>query len=471
MTISLEMVTFLLVSILSVVALVRAVSRGLVVESSIAWVLAIVAFPGIGAILFILLATPAVGHTRRLKVSRREAARGSFDGHQPGVPLTPDPHGIASLAARVTGLHTMPGNEVLLMVEDLQAFEAIESALESAEKTIWSEYYLVRNDETGRRFLDCLARKARQGVEVRLIYDAVGSRGIDPERLKSIEDAGGFVSAFLPLNPFSRRWSLHLRNHRKLVIIDGQTAFTGGMNVGDEYSGRGRASGRLHYRDTHLELRGPAVADLEQVFVEDWAFATDEIVEIRHALPAPRGAADVTIIPSGPDQAINASGMLYFALITAARQRVYLTCPYFLPDQSTVTALTSAALRGVDVRIMLPLKCDVPLVGPAARAYYASLVNAGVRIFEYRPSMHHAKTVAIDGTWAIVGSANVDFRSFRLNFELSALVRDPEFVGLLETAFLEDQVSSREISHEELHNLSLLDRILQGTARLLSPIL
>ncbi|MBI4862228.1 MAG: cardiolipin synthase [Candidatus Riflebacteria bacterium] len=305
-----------------------------------------------------------------------------------------------------------------------------------------------------------------------MIYDAVGSLNIDHSRLEAIQAAGGRVEAFLPLNPLRRRWSVHLRNHRKLIVVDGTRGFTGGMNVGDEYSGRARRKGATHYQDTHIDIRGPAVADLEMTFIEDWAFSTGEVLDVH---PPPQremnGTSIVSLVPSGPDQEFNPNEMVYFAGIASARQRVLLTCPYFVPHGSILQALVSAALRGVDVRVMVPEKCDVMIVGPAARASFPFLLRGGVRIFEYRSSMLHAKTMVVDGLWAVVGSANVDFRSFRLNFELGTLVYDPQLARSLENCFVADQASSQEVSLEALSRKSYAERLWEQTARLLSPVL
>ncbi|MGH9360340.1 MAG: cardiolipin synthase, partial [Thermoanaerobaculia bacterium] len=327
-----------------------------------------------------------------------------------------------------------------LLTENDRAFESVERAIGEARRSIWAEFYLIRNDETGRLFLDLLARRAREGLEVRLLYDAFGSFWLDAGLLRGIRRAGGRAEAFLPLNPLRRRWAIHLRNHRKMVIADGEAGFTGGMNMGDEYSGRARRrGGQRHFRDTHLELRGPAVADLAQIFAEDWYFATGE--ELRPSPPPapPPGAGSVVAkLPSGPDQDQNASGLVYFSAIASARRRCYVTSPYFIPDAGTSRALVSAALRGVDARVLVPGRSDVALVGPAARSFYPQLVPAGVRVFEYQPRMLHAKTMAVDGAFSVVGSANVDMRSFRLNFEVGALILDSGFARDLEGRFLAD---------------------------------
>ena len=468
-----ELAIGLLVTALDVAAIARAVYRAHGVERTLAWILAIIAFPGVGAAAYLLAASPSVRLTTSRKQRAAHALQRQTCAEVPGE-LAQD-CAVLQLSSQLTGLTPSTGNRVTLLAESDAAFEQIESALGAARDRIYAEYYLIRRDNTGHRFLDLLAARARDGVEVKLLYDAVGSLGVDSDRLATIRQAGGRAEVFLPVNPFGRRWSVHLRNHRKLIAVDGQVGFTGGMNVGDEYSGRARRRGGLHFRDSHLALTGPSVLDLEQVFLEDWAFATDE--KLSPSAPSPSAEASqagrsvVSIVPSGPDQERNASEMVYFSGVASARTRVFLTSPYFIPAEPLLYALSSAALRGVDVRILVPARPDVVLVGAAARSYYRRLIRSGVRIFEYLPSMLHAKTLAVDGSWGIVGSANLDLRSFRLNFELGAVVRDADFAAELEQRFFTDLEQSREVTPERLAARGRLRRFGDGIAWLFSPLL
>lgn len=459
---------------LDVYAIVLAVTRGQGVERTLAWLFAIIAFPGAGAIAYLSLANPSVRRAKKRKRIRAAVVR-TLIASRTRAQQSPQrllEESILNLAASLTGLPPSVGNSAELLAEDYQAFEQIEGALRNAKRSIWVEYYIISRDVTGDRFLDILLSKAREGVEVRLIYDAVGSLGIDAKRLKAIKAAGGKVEAFLPVNPLRRRWSVHLRNHRKMIIVDGETAFTGGMNVGDEYSGRARRKGKVYFHDTHLKLRGPAVGDLAQTFAEDWSFSTGDTLEpMPHPIPIEGASSIISIVPSGPDQEHNANGMVYFAGIAFARERVYLTSPYFIPDEPTVRALISAAMRGVDVRVLVPARSDVRLVGPAARSYFPVLVRGGVRVFEYQPSMLHAKTMVVDGTWGIVGSANVDIRSFMLNFELGTLVFDPAFAALLEKRFITDLENSAKVTARDMEQRSFMRKLKDGAIRLLSPLL
>ncbi len=459
--------------VIDAIAILRAVTRAHGVQATLAWLLAIVAVPGLGAMLYLTLANPSIRRTTRRMSARRRSLRsgaGYKRASASGVtPLDPSVEPVFALALNTTGLTPTFGSRVDHLAEDARAFELLEKALETATQSIWAEYYIVQNDVTGRRFLDVLAERARNGVEVRFLYDAVGSYRIDGKHTRAIRDAGGRVEAFLPINPLRRRWAVHLRNHRKIVIVDGETGFTGGMNIGDEYSGRARRRGRESFRDTHLRLHGPAVADLSQIFVEDWAYATGETLEPpkRSALSS-SGTSAVAIVPSGPDQDLNATQLVYFTAINAARSRLWLASPYFIPEEAILTALLAAAMRGVDVRLLAPARSDVPVASHAARSYYPPLARAGARIFEYLPAVMHAKTLLVDDCLALVGSANVDIRSFAFNFEVSALIYDPAFAGSLARRFEQDLAQSREY---EDGKISFGQRLVQGLARLLSPLL
>jgi len=453
---------------LDVTAMVRALIRGHGVASTLAWILAIVAFPGVGATAYLFLANPSI----RRAIRRKTAALGRPLAQALSDVLSGNgERQLARLIGRLTNLRASANNQIDLLVEDEEAFGQIEADLASAKETIWAEYYIVKKDETGRRFLEALRARAQAGVKVRLLYDGLGSLGLDGACLKAIRAAGGKVEPFLPLNPLRRRWAVHLRNHRKLIIVDGQVVFTGGMNVGDEYSGRSRRQGNQHFRDTHLRIQGPAVRDFAVVFAEDWKFATDEVLRLPERQSGGRGQAVVCPLPSGPDQIHNASAHTFFAGIMAARQHCFITTPYFIPDEPTIRALITSAKSGVDVRVLLPARNDLRIVGLAARSFYRQLVHGGVRVFEYQPSMLHSKSMVVDERWGIVGSANVDMRSFRLNFEVGAVFFDPALTQEMSRRFLADLAASREITVGSLRRLGLGGRVLQGIARLLAPLL
>jgi len=460
--------------LLDLYAIFRAISRSHGVESTLAWIFAIVAFPGFGAVAYILFANPSIKSTSRRKRLSTNAVREALNARIP-VFTTQEQGSVFHLSSAITGLLPTEGNHVELLTENKSAFDQIKQAIDKAKHFIWAEYYIINNDETGHAFLEHLAEKAKNGVQVLLLYDAVGSLGIDADRLSRIKVSGGETVAFLPVNPLKRRWSLHLRNHRKIIIVDGVIGFTGGMNIGNQYSGRlKRKKKETLFRDTHLKLQGPAIGDLLQIFMEDWKFATGHTLKYQYtpSSPTEKGQSVVAVVPSGPDQKhYNASSLVYFVGITSAKKYCYLSTPYFIPDAPTVRALISAAARGVDVRILVPEKSDIFIVGPAARSYYTILIHSGVRIYEYQHSMLHAKSLAVDEEWGIVGSANADIRSFRLNFELGVIIADKLFMNLLMDRFFQDFRQSREVKVEDIMKRNYRTRLWEGMCRLLSPLL
>jgi cardiolipin synthase len=470
---------------LDVVALVHAVTRHLGVASTLAWIFFILFLPGVGALAYFLLASPRIRTTRRRKRLAGEAVRAAIRRSLGKEPLpaevdhaSPLARSVLFLGTRLTGLPPRAGNRVELLPDNELAFRSKADAVRGAIRSVWAEYYIVEDDATGRGFIDGLSERARAGCDVRLLYDAVGSSDIPDESLEALREAGGKTEAFLPLNPLRRRWSAHLRNHRKLLVVDESIGFTGGMNVGDEYAGGSRilsgssAGGRNRpWRDAHLKIEGPAVFDLATVFAEDWTFAAGErLVPSSIPMPLPGGSV-VAVLPSGPDQSANANAHTFFAALSGALERCWLTTPYFVPDEPTVRALSNAAYRGVDVRVLVPAESDVRVAQAAGRFFYGPLLRSGVRIFEYLPAVLHAKTVVVDGSWALVGSANLDFRSFTLNFELGALVFDHSFAARLEERFTKDLADSRPVTLAEVEGRPFVERARLGLARLVAPLL
>jgi cardiolipin synthase len=307
---------------------------------------------------------------------------------------------------------------------------------------------------------------ARSGIEVRVLVDDVGSRSAGRRFWKPLIEAHGQVGRFLRVNPISRWLFLNRnnRNHRKIVVVDGRVAFIGGVNVGGE---------RL--RDTHIRLEGPVAARLQEVFAEDWFHATNVDLTAPHYFPPPAhlGEQRVQILASGPDDGrSHAIETIYFAALSLTRKRAWLTTPYFIPNATLAAALRTAALRGVDLRLLVPRTSDLPFVYHAARSFFPELLEAGVAIYEYPDAATlHAKTATVDGCWATVGSANFDLRSFRLNFEANAVVYGPSLATELERVFERDLSRSRRLDIREFENRGFVERVFEGAARLVAPLL
>ena len=314
-----------------------------------------------------------------------------------------------------------------------------------------------------------MTRACRRGVEVRLLLDDVGSRSARKGFFQDLTAAGGRVERFLPVNPLSRQLALNNRNHRKIAVVDGNTGFTGGMNIGDDYAGLGEP-----FRDLHARISGPVVHSLQEVFCQDWYHACGEDLVSAVYFPRITGSGGVwaQLLASGPsDERWRAIHTLLFAAINLAQQQVWIETPYFVPDSPIVMALQTAALRGVDVRLLLPGRSDHPLVLHAGRSFLDQLLAAGVRVFEVQDTMPHAKTVTIDGVFSTLGSANMDQRSFRLNFEANLFFYGGEVAAEMERDFLSLCIKATEVTALKRQGISKRQRIFEGIGRVLAPLL
>jgi cardiolipin synthase A/B len=434
---------------------------------TIAWLLALILLPPFGAIIFWFFGRNRVLRSARprLRLAReRQAEQQLPDLSCVGKKLIP----LARTSWQLAGAPVTLGNQVDVLLDAEQTYPAKLQAIAGATRSIDAAYYIFSDDETGRLFRDALVAAAERGVRVRLLVDALGSLGVG-KFLRPIKRAGGDVRHFLPMSLW-QGWSLNLRNHRKILVVDGHTGFTGGLNIGDAYLGTGATHGR--WRDTHLRLRGPAVANLAEVFADDWAFVRRRPPETIPPVPMePGGLHSVQIVPSGPDDRAEAIFNVFFTAISTAVSSIDLTTPYFIPDMAIMVALKSAALRGVQVRMIVPEHSDQPLTATASRSYAEELMNVGIQIFRFLPGMIHAKAMIIDGAFATVGTANMDVRSFRLNFEVNALIYGGGAVESLKRSFESDLAESELIDAKRFGTRSFWPRAAEGAARLLSPLL
>lgn len=440
--------------------------------STVAWCLVVLLMPVFGALLFWVF-----GYNYLLKrVRHQRGAHGTRRRHHPSSPaLSPEAdqteHHLGELAERVEAYPMKAGNAVVVYHEMTDAFTVLLEAIESARHYIHLEYFILRSDDTGERLLQLLARKAKEGVEVRLLYDAMGSLHLKGRSLRPLREAGGQIAAFLPLNPFHSLIRVNLRNHRKITVVDGRVGFTGGMNIGDEYLGKSPVLG--YWRDSFVRLEGPVVADLQRVFSEDWQFARRETLSEEKYAPEqpPAGDVCVQIADSGPDQEVNTIREIYFMAIVSARRRLWIASPYLVPDSGLFDALRAARYRGVDVRILTLLRPDHYISYYAGLYYAAELLPYGVKIYLYRKGMMHAKVMVADEGWGMVGSANLDNRSLHLNFEIGCMLHDAGQVAQLSAAYQRDLDDAEPLNREMLERRSLASRALENACRLFTPAL
>ncbi len=382
---------------------------------------------------------------------------------------------LAALLLRDGSSPLTGGNRVRVLVNGEQKFPEVLEAVSAARHHIHLEYYIFEEKGIGEALAQLLIRKAAEGVAVRLIYDDFGSHGLGARFRRRLREAGVEAYPFFKVFFFFLANRLNYRNHRKIIVVDGQTAFVGGINVSDRYVNGPDRLPRKYWRDTHLRIDGPGVQYLQYLFFCDWRFcsgaplAPDE--RYFPPLPEENGGQVVQIAASGPDSEMPTILFSILQAISLATREILITTPYFIPGEGLVDALRIAALSGIAVKILVPLRSDTRLVNLAARSYYGDLMRAGVEIYQYTRGFVHAKTMVTDGNVAIVGTANMDFRSFDLNFEVNAVVYDGAVAGQLRDIFLADLEHARRIDPQRWQDRSLYRQLAERTARLVSPLL
>jgi len=370
-----------------------------------------------------------------------------------------------------SGLAEMPylrGNDVDLLIDGEATFASIMDGIDAAEEYILVQFYIVRDDELGRELKQHLLAKASAGVKVWFMYDEIGTRGLDTY-WKELRDAGVVVNSFHSTRGPSNRFQLNFRNHRKIVVVDGKVGWVGGHNVGDEYMGRDPDF--PNWRDTHVRIAGPAALELQLSFLEDWRWATNDLLKLDWTPhPADEGDATVLIVPTGPADRLETCSLLYQQAIHGAKKRVWIASPYFVPDEGVTAALQLAALRGVDVKVIIPETCDNAMVYYAAYAFVDELMASGIEVHRYQPGFMHQKVFLVDDKAAGIGTANFDNRSFRLNFEVTAIIHQPDFLKEVEAMLLDDLSNSIEMTIADVENKPWWFQALSRASFLTAPV-
>lgn len=437
--------------------------------ATLSWLFSLALLPYIGFVIYYLFGPQKISRQRLRRPRAYKMYPAGTDGND-GDSL------LHALGKAITGYAAVTAHDVRLLVDGSATYAALIDDIGKARSHIHLEYYIYQPDQSGAALRDALVERARAGVKVRLVMDAVGSSHMTSHFFHDLVEAGGEISWFHPIRfhhilKFWKRPPLNLRTHRKIVVIDSRIAYTGGINITDEENDALREDA---YRDLHLRLTGDVVLQLQQVFVEDWIYATgqrDFISEIARDLPdLDPGQICAQVLSSGPDSNWEAIHRLHVSAIHATRQRVWLVTPYFVPGEAALMALSSAALSGLDVRLMVPRMSDSRWVTLAARSYYDRLLDAGVKIYEYGPRMLHTKALLKDDDLAIIGSANFDNRSFRLNFEVSVLFEDSDVAAELARQ-IEGEFAYAPRVRGPRSQAFLTERLPEALARLFSPLL
>lgn len=451
-------------------------------KSAWAWLLVINALPGIGFLIYLLAGTDM--HKRKMfkikgieeqvneAVRQQEYSVRSRELEKEN----PELEGYSDLVffnLKTSDAVLTEDNEVKIFTDGNDKFDALLEDIRNARQYIFLQYYIIKNDVLFAGIKDALVEKAAQGVEVRILYDAMGCRSTGKKFWKELEAQGIHVAVFFPALFGRLQLRVNYRNHRKIAIIDGKIGYVGGFNIGKEYIGLDPKFG--HWRDTHLRIRGSALVALLVRYIQDWDYAAKENLFTHpeyFVYPDENcGNTKMQIISSGPDSEKQGIRDNYLRLIHKAKKRIYIQTPYFIPDESIQTALLVAAYSGVEVNVMIPCKPDHPFVYWATMSYVGELVMAGANCYTYDNGFLHAKGVCIDGEACCYGTANMDIRSFALNFEVNAMIYDEKIARKMEEIFKEDLKLCTQITKDRYKGRSLWLRFKEQVCRLLSPVL
>lgn len=444
--------------------------------AALAWLVVIYFQPWIGLLLYLLIGRHRLPRRRTRQytqlLDRLEHLKRKFDRnpHVVHPELGPLCKAAITLAESIGSMPILDGNSVTLISDTNEVIRRLIADIDKAKEHIHMLFYIFHSDDTGRRVLDALKRAAGRGVKCRMLLDAVGSWSILRSKSHDLREAGIEIYDALPVGFLRRRASrIDLRNHRKIAVIDGITAYAGSQNiVNDDYGHKD-----LVWCDLTARLNGPVVQEIQTVFLEDWNFRTNKLLDEPDIFPIlePSGIVPAQVLPSGPNYLVENFQRLVVAVLYSANERVIITTPYFIPDESFLQAMQVAAQRGVEVNLILPIKTNHPLIDIAGQAYFEELLEAGVRIFAYRNGLLHAKTITIDDSIAFLGSSNFDIRSFSLNFEINLLLYGKQATQSLCEHQMEYLHNSHVIEWSDWQKRGFIKHISQDVAKLFSPLL
>ena len=441
-------------------------------QGTIAWVISLLTVPFIALPMYWMLGrTRFSTHIggRREKDSRLGKLAASMHKRLRYCEVEiPDDDAFERAAQVLGGLPFTRGNKLELLIDGDITFERIFQTIRESKHYLCVNFFIVKNDRLGTQFQQALIERAKAGVKVYFLFDEIGSHKLSRGYLNELKEAGIECCSFGINRFWWSRLQLNFRNHRKIVISDGKTAFIGGLNVGDEYLGRDQRYGG--WRDTHLKMAGPVVQAVQLVFLEDWFWATNRVPELQWETRAETSDQIAAIIPTGPADPADSWQLIVAEAANTSRSKLWIASPYFVPDEGVLTALQAAAIRGIDVRILIPERADQLLVWLSAFSYYEQSIPFGVKLFCYQKGFLHQKVMLIDERLASVGTANLDNRSFRLNFEITAFSTDRKFVSEVGAMLTTDFSHAREAIVEDFTGKRFSFRAACRAARLLAPI-
>lgn len=464
-------ITIIIFYILGFMCAASAILRARTPQGATAWVIGLLTLPFFTVpVFFIFGRSKFYGYTnrRRLldnKVSRKlaemqMAMRNSelTDNH-----LHPLMNSMTKLCSPGFTTH----NKIDLLIDGQQTYASMLSALEEAKNYIIFQFYVFRADSTGKTFAELLMRKAREGVKVNFLYDEIGTE-IPDKIISDMKNAGIDVCHFNSLRG-KGRFQINFRNHRKILIVDGKVAFVGGLNIGDDYLGLWPDLGP--WRDTHIRMEGPSVITCQMTHAKDWYWCKQEDLKADWQIKTTQGEANILILPSGPADDKQSCLLAHIAMVNSATERLWIANPYLVPPESLLDAILLAGLRGVDVRFILPSYSDAWIVMIACEVYVSRLLKHGVKVYRYQDGFLHQKVMLVDNLFAVVGSANFDFRSMFINFEITVVGQETKFVNDVAQMLERDMLHSREVSLKEYEEMGLWKKITSRAANLFAPVL
>ncbi|MDF1741110.1 MAG: cardiolipin synthase [Verrucomicrobiales bacterium] len=467
--------------ILAIAAIINVVMKARSAAGAWGWAMAIIALPFIAVPLYWILGRREFrGYVEKRKEAHDANERVYLDLIETLSPhfaeLNPEQARYAGVLEKLSERRFTTGNEVCLLINGEMTFEAIFRELDNATEYILIQFFIVKDDKLGTRLRHKLLECADRGVKVYFVYDEIGSHALGKDYVASLRSGGVEIHEFHSTQGPSNRFQINFRNHRKIVIVDGAIGFVGGHNVGDEYLGYSDKYGE--WRDTHVQISGPAVLSLQMIFLADYYWATgimptlnwNRVIE-GDGSHCGAGKSIVLTLPTGPIQQIEGGTIFFLNAITRAIRRVWIASPYFVTDESIRSALQMAALRGVDVRILIPDKPDKYIPWLATFSFLGEMEAAGVRIFRYEPGFLHQKVVLVDEEMSAVGTANLDNRSMRLNFEVTAVILCRDMASQVEAMLEQDFLVSREVGGDEFTSRNWWFRVGVRLARLAAPVL
>jgi len=460
--------------VLGIASAVQAIMETRTPQGAVAWVLGLITFPYVAVPAYWVFGRSKfrgfVALHRSDLIKTAPAARRYLEELKTGQLIAFPDRQKALSVEKLAKLPFTVGNDVELLVDGQDTFDSIFEGIQRAERYILVQFYILRGDGLGKQLNRRLADKARQGVQVYVLYDEIGSHDLPDTYVSEMAAAGIQAYPFNTTKGRANRFQINFRNHRKIVVVDGQEAWVGGHNVGDEYLGKDPKS--RPWRDTHVKVYGPVALAIQLTFAEDWHWASGAMLDLEW-IPTPCSSGKsiaALALPSGPADILETCTLFFIKAIQSAERRLWIASPYFVPDEQFITALQLAVLKGVDVRLIIPRKTDNTLVSLTHWAYITPLQHLGVKVYWYGKGFMHQKVVLIDDDYATVGTANFDNRSFRLNFEITAVVADQGFNGEVARMLEADFARSRLVTEADIRAKGPLFRFAVRAAQLTAPI-